>query len=271
MSLKVKDIDKIMEEHAPSKFKEDYDNVGLMIGDRECEITSILVALDCTIEVIKEAKEKNCNLILTHHPLLFKKPTSITKDTLLGKKIIKIITNNINVYSSHTNFDAIRGGMNDTIMKLLDFYNYKTIALSDKRSNGDEVSGIGRITELTEPITLDEMCDRVKEYLNIPFLRYSGNETKKLRKIAVINGSGQNYFNAAKKLGADCIITGDTTYHYVSDLEEEDIAVIDAGHFGTEWAAVEILAKWLKNIIEFIGYKNSVFISESNKNPYKYK
>lgn len=271
MSLRVKDIDKIIEEHAPSKFKEDYDNVGLMIGDRECEVTSVLVSLDCTMEVINEAKEKKCNFILTHHPLLFKKPTNITTDTLLGKKIIEIIKNDINVYSSHTNVDAIKGGVNDIIMALLDFKNYETIAPSEERSKEDKVSGIGRIADLRETTTLDEMCDRVKRYLNVPLLRYCGKEDKEISKVAVINGSGQSYFNEAKRLGADCIITGDTTYHYVSDLEEEGIAVIDAGHFGTEWSAIEVLAKWLKNIIEFKGYKNSVFISECNKNPYKYK
>jgi dinuclear metal center YbgI/SA1388 family protein len=271
MPLKVRDIDKIMEERAPSKLKEDYDNVGLMVGDMESEITSILVALDCTMQVINEAKEKKCNFILTHHPLLFKKPANITKDTLLGKKIIEIIKNDTNVYSSHTNLDSVKGGINDTIMKLLGFDKYNTIELSEKRDCEDQVSGIGRIAELREAVTVDEMCHRVKECLNIPFLRYSGSGDKKVKKIAVINGSGQSYFNDAKKLGADCIITGDTTYHYVSDLEEEEIAVIDAGHFGTEWPAVEILAKWLNNIIELKGYKNSVFISESNKNTYKYK
>ncbi len=271
MPLKVRDIDKIMEEHAPSKFKEDYDNVGLMVGDMESEITSILVALDCTIEVINEAKEKKCNFILTHHPLLFKKPANITKNTLLGKKIIEIIKNDTNVYSSHTNLDSVKGGINDIIMELLGFENYRTIEPSEKRDDKDQFSGIGRITELKEAITVNDICDKVKQCLNIPFLRYSGNGNKKAKKVAVINGSGQSYFNVAKKLGADCIITGDTTYHYVSDLEEEGIAVIDAGHFGTEWPAVEILAKWLSNVIEHKGYKNSVFISESNKNTYKYK
>lgn len=271
MSLKIKDIDKIMEEYAPSKFKESYDNVGLMIGDKKTKVSSILVALDCTLEVIEEAKEKECNLIFTHHPLLFKKPINITTDTLLGKKIIEIIKNNMNVYSSHTNLDSVRGGINDIIMQLLGFNNYETIELSDKRKDDDSSTGIGRIAVLDEPTTLLDMCDNIKQSLNIPFIRYSGEDTMKVKKIAVINGSGQDYFNVAKRLGADCIITGDTTYHYVSDLQEEGIPVIDAGHFGTEWPAMEVLAKWLKNKLEIMGFNNSVYISELNKSPYKYK
>lgn len=271
MSLRVRDINRLIEQYAPSKFKEDYDNVGLMVGDMECEVTSILVALDCTLEVINEAKEKKCNFILTHHPLLFKKPLNITKGTLLGKKIIELIKNDINVYSSHTNLDSVKGGINDTIMQLLNFQDYNTIELSKRNEEDDKISGIGRIAKLREAITVDEMCSRVKKCLNVPFLRYSGDENKIVKKVAVINGSGQSYFNEAKKLGADCIITGDTTYHYVSDFQEESIAVIDAGHFDTEWPAVVILAKQFKNKIETMGHKNSVLISESNKNPYKYR
>lgn len=271
MSLKVRDIDKIMEEHAPSKLKESYDNVGLMVGDMNSEVTSILVSLDCTLDVIEEAKEKGCNFIFTHHPLLFRKPANITTETLLGRKIIELIKNDINLYSSHTNLDSVTGGINDIIMKLLDLNNYTVIDPAKNRSDDESNSGIGRIAELSEPITLEELCDRIKEYLNIPFLRYAGNDLKRITKIAVINGSGQDYFNAAKALGAQCIITGDTTYHYVSDFEEEGIAVIDAGHFGTEWPAMEIVAKYLKNRIDLMGFNNSVLVSEVNKNPYKYK
>ncbi|MBC2579225.1 Nif3-like dinuclear metal center hexameric protein [Clostridium sp. DJ247] len=271
MNLRVKDIHRIMEEHAPSKFKESYDNVGLMVGDSLCEVTSILVALDCTLEVIEEASKKGCNLIFTHHPILFRKPSNITTDTLLGKKIIKIIQNNINVYSSHTNLDSVVGGINHIIMELLWFNNFKTIELADKRDDSDKDTGIGRIAVLDEAVTLSQLCDIIKNRLHIPYIRYSGDEDMNVKKVAVINGSGQDYFNAAKRLGADCIITGDTTYHYVSDFQEEGVAVIDAGHFGTEWPAMEIVAKWLKNKIESMGFSNSVFLSECNRNPYKIK
>ncbi|MCH5139051.1 Nif3-like dinuclear metal center hexameric protein, partial [Clostridiaceae bacterium UIB06] len=225
MTLKVKDIHRIMEEHAPARFKESYDNVGLMVGDRECEVTSILVALDCALEVIEEAKKKECNLILTHHPLIFKKPNSITTDTLIGKKILQLIKNDINVYSSHTNLDSVKGGINEIVMELLGFNNYYTIDLSDRRGDNDNSTGIGRIATLSEPINLSELCDKIKTSLNISVLRYSGEDSYSIKKVAVINGSGQDYFSEARRLGADCIITGDTTYHYVSDFNEEGIPV----------------------------------------------
>lgn len=271
MPLIVKDIDTIMEQYAPSKLKESYDTVGLMVGDMKSEVTSILVALDCTLDVIEEAKLNSCNMIFTHHPLLFKKPKSITTDTLIGRKIIELVKNDINVYSSHTNLDSTLGGMNDIIMQILDF---KYIRIMEHSSNEDSFgsnSGIGRIAEIPNPIRLDELCNKVKEKLGLKYLRYSGQDKKVIKNIAVINGSGQDYFNLAKKLGADCIITGDTTYHYVSDFNEQGIAVIDAGHFGTEWPSICVVSNYLKNRIESMGFKNNVILSKVNIDPYKYK
>ena len=267
MPLKIKDIHNILEEHAPLKYMESYDNAGLMVGDMEDSVTSVLVALDCTLEVIEEAKQKGCNLIFCHHPLLFKKPTSITTGDLLGKKIIKLISNKINVYSSHTNLDSVSGGLNDIIMQLLGFGETKVIAPHPADLN----SGIGRIVALSEPVLLSELCENVKKSLDLPAIRYSGNDDKLISKIAVINGSGQDYFHEAIKLGAECIITGDTTYHYVSDLNEEGISVIDAGHYGTEWSAIKVFSKWFQNRINYMGFNNSVIFSELNGCPYKYK
>ncbi|WP_446898766.1 Nif3-like dinuclear metal center hexameric protein [Clostridium sp. LBM24168] len=272
MPLKVKDIDTIMEQYAPSKLKEDYDNVGLMVGDMKSEVKSILVSLDCTMHVIEEAENNNCNLIFTHHPLLFSRPKSITSDTLIGRKIIELIKNDINVYSSHTNLDSTFGGINDIIMQILNFKDSNIIEPSLNNEDYFTVhSGIGRISKLEKYITLEKLCMQVKERLQIQHLRYSGDDNKIIKKVAVINGSGKDYFYQAKMLGADCIITGDTTYHYVSDFNEEGIAVIDAGHFGTEWPAILKVADYLKNRIESMGFENNVILSKVNMDPYRYK
>lgn len=271
VSLIVKDITKIMENYAPSKFKEDYDNVGLMVGNKNDKVTGILIALDCTLDVINEAIKKNCNLIITHHPLLFKKPSSITTDTLLGKKIIELVKNSINLYSSHTNLDSVRDGVNDQVMKILGFESYSTMDLSNCRDTGDNVTGIGRIAKLQSPMLFCELISKVKESLELPMVRVVGNEEKVINKVAVVNGSGQDYFTLSKKIGADCIITGDTSYHYVSDFNEENFCIIDAGHFSTEWPAIKIIAQNIENLIKGIGYNTEIIISESTKDPYKFK
>jgi dinuclear metal center YbgI/SA1388 family protein len=267
MPLKVKDVHNILEERAPSRYMESYDNVGLMVGDMEQEVSSVLVALDCTLDVIQEAREKSCSLIFCHHPLIFQKPSSITTDKLLGRKIIELISSGISVYSSHTNLDSVQGGLNDILMGLIGVKETRVLEALE----GEVNSGIGRIASLDEPVRLSELVDRVKGSLGISFARYSGDDEKVVSKIAAITGSGQSFFSAAVKEGADCIITGDTTYHHVSDLREEGIAVIDAGHFGTEWPALKVFSKWLENSISEMGFGNSVVLAESNSCPYKYR
>jgi dinuclear metal center YbgI/SA1388 family protein len=267
MPLKIRDVHNILEERAPSRLKESYDNVGLMVGDMEQEVSSVLVALDCTLEVIREAEAKGCNLIFCHHPLIFQKPSSITTDKLLGKKIIELISNGISVYSSHTNLDSVHGGLNDILMGLLGIQVTNVL----EAVPGESDAGIGRIAFLDEPVTLSLLIDRVKESLGLTVVRYSGDENKVISKIAAITGSGQSFFGAAVREGADCIVTGDTTYHYVSDLREEGIAVVDAGHYGTEWPALKMFSKWLQNKIAEMGFENSVVVAESNSCPYKYR
>lgn len=271
MSLRVKDIEKIMENYAPSKFKESYDNVGLMVGNGEEEVKGILIALDCTLNVIQEAVDKKCNLILTHHPLFFNRPSSITKDTLQGKKTIELIKNNINLLSSHTNLDSVYGGLNSLIMKKLGFENYSTMELSIAREPGDNVTGVGRLAILDEAISIKELCKMVKSKLHIPFIRYTGNESWKVNKIAVINGSGEDFFSISKKLGAQCIITGDTTYHYASDYTEEGISIIDVGHFETEWPAFKMFGELLQEQLKEKEYDVEIIISEKTSRVYKFK
>jgi len=267
MALKIKDIHNILEERAPSRLMSSYDNVGLMVGDMEQEVSSVLVALDCTLEVIGEAKVKGCNLIFCHHPLIFHKPSSITADKLLGKKIIELISNGISVYSSHTNLDSAQGGLNDILMGLLGLKETNVL----EAVPGESGAGIGRIASLDEPVALSALIDKVKESLGLTVVKFSGDENKVISKIAAITGSGQSFFGAAVSEGADCIVTGDTTYHYVSDLREEGIAVIDAGHYGTEWPALKMFSKWLQNKIAEMGFENSVVVAESNSCPYKYR
>ena len=266
MSLKVKDVIKIMETIAPPKLAESYDNVGLMVGSKDEEVIKILVALDVTLEVINEAIEKQCNLILTHHPILFLKPKTITTDTLLGKKIIKLIENKINVYSSHTNLDAVESGLNDIATELLGYDNHRVLEINKGIENNN--NGVGRVIKVNSSLTLIELCNKIKEKYNTPFVRYAGNKDKEINTIALINGSGENYFALAAGNGCDCIITGDTSYHHVSDIIEDNIAVIDAGHFITEWPAMKLIGRKLNNIIKDMGFNNKVIISTCSFDPY---
>lgn len=225
----VNDVIKEMEKIAPTYLKEDFDNVGLMVGDRSKEVKKVLLALDCTLNVIEEAKRENADLIITHHPLIFRRPSNITTDTLQGKKIIELIKNDISLYSSHTNLDSVENGLNSTIVSLLGFEECAILEANKK----EQSAGIGRLVSLNESISLEQLVDKVKKALSINHLRVvNGND--KITKIAIINGSGQDFIGKAVSLGADCIITGDTTYHFASDYKELGISILDVGHFASE-------------------------------------
>jgi dinuclear metal center YbgI/SA1388 family protein len=258
---KIKDIIKIMEDFAPKNLKEDFDNVGFMVGDKEKDVKRILLALDCTLDVIEEAKEKDIDLIITHHPLLFRKPSSITTETLTGNKIIELIKNDIGLYSSHTNLDSAEKGLNETIVKVLGFK--EGILLERNRNSRNDNEGLGRLVKLEEPSILEDLVDIVKEKLNVPFVKVvKGND--KVKNIAIINGSGSDFFSIAAKKGADCIITGDTTYHYASDYKEMGVSIIDTGHFHSEWIVFQEVINKLKLSFAEV----DIIISNKSEDPY---
>jgi len=261
--ITVRDIIKEMEILAPTFLKESYDNVGLMVGTDEKDVKKVLLALDCTKKVIEEAKENNIDLIITHHPLIFRKPSRIIREDLQGWKIIELIKNDISLYSSHTNLDVVKGGINEELVNVLGFKNSKLI--ENNSIKGYEEAGIGRIVELEEKILVLDIIKLIKEKLGAQSLRavIAGEEVK---KIAFINGSGQDFFSSAVSQGADCIITGDTTYHFASDYKEMGVTIIDAGHFYTEWSS---FLKTMKKVEDL--FKEIEFIhSKVSKDPYTF-
>lgn len=250
----VKNITNEIEKIAPKFLQESYDNVGLMVGDENKEINKVLLALDCTKEVINEAREYSCDLIITHHPLLFKSPKNITIGDLVGEKVISLIKDDISLYSCHTNLDSAKDGINETIVRLLGFESSLIIEPSQVKSY--EEAGIGRIVQLPKVMLLEDIIKLLKEKLNIKHMRVVRG-TEEVKKIAIINGSGQDLFYKAKKLGADCIISGDTTYHFASDFKEMGISIIDAGHFSTEWIPFLKTLEFLKDKFPKVEFINS--------------
>ena len=250
--IKVNNIIKEMELLAPTYLKEDFDNVGLMVGDKNKEVKKVLLALDCTLKVIEEAKKENVELIITHHPLIFKRPSSITTDTLQGKKIIELIKNDISLYSSHTNLDSVENGLNDTIVSILGFDNFEIL----EKNKRDDKAGLGRIVSLNESIQLEDLISKIKKSLNINNLRVVKGKDK-VNKIAIINGSGQDFIGKAVALGADCIITGDTTYHFASDYKEMEISILDVGHFASEQITFFNVMENLKEKFKYVEFITS--------------
>lgn len=261
--VSVKDIINEIESIAPKFLKESYDNVGLMVGYEDKEIHRVLLALDCTKDVINEAKKNKSDLIITHHPLLFKSPKNIIKGDLVGEKIIDLIKEDICLYSCHTNLDSAKNGINETIVRMLGFECNGIIEPSELKDHEEE--GIGRIAKLDKAMPLQEVIEVVKEKLNIKHMRVVRGR-KEVQNIAIINGSGQDLFYKAKKMGVDCIISGDTTYHFASDFKEMGISIIDAGHFSTEWLVFVKTLEFLKDKFPNVQFINSSRCSD----PYEF-
>ncbi|HJH08096.1 MAG TPA: Nif3-like dinuclear metal center hexameric protein [Fusobacterium ulcerans] len=240
-----KDIINFLEEKYPRSNAEEWDNVGLLVGNNKKDVKKIQLSIDATEKAVDYAAQNNVDMIVTHHPLIFKPLKSIVMSELSGRKIIKLIEKGLNLYSIHTNLDSSKDGLNDYILELLEVKKYKII---DINAN-DETAGIGRMYTLEEKITILEYADFIKTKMKIKNVRVISNDLKsKVKKIALINGSGMSYWRKVKSLGADLFITGDISYHDALDAKESGLHLIDIGHFESENCFSELLKKNLEEI-----------------------
>ncbi len=153
--IKLSKIIVALEERFPKNYSEEWDNIGLQVGRRDSKINKVLLSLDLTEKVIKEAVKREANLIITHHPMIFKPLKSVTGDTVLGKKILTLIEKGIGVYSMHTNLDSGRYGLNDYLGENVLKFGQGEI-LEKKDINGVEF-GLGRVYKLDEPMKIDSL------------------------------------------------------------------------------------------------------------------
>lgn len=251
--MKLKDIMRILEENFPIKNSEEWDNIGLLVGNAENEIKKVQFSIDVTLNAIDNAINNSVDLIIAHHPIIFKAIKNIKEDNVLGKKLIKLIKNNISVYCLHTNLDSTLGGLNDYILEKLEIKESKILDFEENNN-----FGIGRIYTLDKKINLEDYIEKLKEKLEIKNLRLISNDlNKEIKKIALINGSAMSYWRKAKLKNVDLFITGDITYHDALDALENNLSVIDFGHFESEHFFFEILEKKLKNLnLEFSIYND---------------
>lgn len=256
---------KAINEKYPEYLQYDWDNCGLNIGDVNKEIKKVLVTLEVTNSVIDEAIENEVDLIITHHPLLFKKTRNITTDDLKGEQIFKLIKNDIAVYAMHTSFDIAFDGLNDYFMKKIgidDTEVLDVVSSRDEYMNGAKY-GLGRIGEIEEEMNVIDFIMNVKKMINIYTVKVAGDVKKTVKKVAVVTGGGAEFFELSKKLGADILITGDLKYHQAIDTIEMGSFVADFGHYGTEIIFRDAIAEYMSEVFPEI----EVVKADSLKNP----
>lgn len=244
MFVRCIDIINIMEEYAKPLYAENWDNIGLLVGDEGSIIKKILVALDINDEVIEEAIQNNCDMIITHHPFIFKGLKCIKNSDILGKRIIKLIKNNISVYSAHTNLDIAKNGTNDTFAELLGLQNIDNLFPS--KIAGEEF-GLGRTGYLSEKIKFSEFIEKVKNSIGIDKLIVCGDLNQPVKKIGICTGSGGEleFISQAIKLKCDVYITGDLKYHNSQFGKDLGICLIDATHYASEVIIVPIICDYI--------------------------
>lgn len=228
--MKLNRIIEAMEEYAPPALAEPWDNVGLLVGHDDAEVSTILVALDINEAVLDEAINCGAQLIITHHPFIFKGMTAINNRDYKGRIILRAIENGIAFYTAHTNLDKAAGGTNDTLAELLQLQTVER-ALLDK-----DGEGTGRIGTLPRPLPLKELAAKVKALLGLKSINYCGDGEKIVSKVGICTGSGadSDFISNIASAGCDVYITGDVKFHYAQDALYLGLALIDATHYGSE-------------------------------------
>lgn len=261
--MNIGEILEYINEFAPWKYAEEWDNVGLMLGSRNCEVKKLMVCMDVTSKTIREAIDQKADLIVSHHPFLFSKLNSIDFDTVKGQQISELIRNNICVISAHTNLDVAAGGVNDTLAKAVGLTDVGMLKAYVPKGTGTEL-GMGKIGELPAKLSFSEFINNVKAKLGTANLRIIGVQPEFVKNAAVFCGSFDGDLEAIKRSGVDVLLTGDLKYHTALDAAEMGLCIIDAGHFATEHLITNKLKEILKNRFN----KAEIVCSEQEKDPF---
>src|SRR5699024_2367540 len=366
--VKHQTIIQTLEKWAPKNLAYDWDNVGLQVGAMNDRTKNVLVTLDVLESTVDEAIEQDANLIIAHHPMIFKPLKTIDFNSPKGRVIKKLIEHNITVYAAHTNLDIAKGGVNDLLidvfpitektnlipfknealfklvvfvpvdheskvrdalseggaghighyshctfqtkgqgtfkplegtnpyigkqdrLEFVDEYKIESIVKEQQLSTAidamikshpyEEVAydiiplankgmtfGLGRIGNLHQPMTLKELCDHVKSAFKMTHVRVTGDVTKKVKRAAILGGSGEKYLTKAKHAGADVYITGDMSFHQAQLAEDIGLAVIDAGHY-IEQAVTKAIQDKLQP--KCVDQHVDVLVSNINTDPFQF-
>jgi len=236
VAVKIRDILAALDRIAPFERAEEWDNIGLIVGDRNGETDSAVLALDLSEQVIEEAIRSGAGLIVCHHPILFRGTKKILSDAPDGRLIFSLIRNGIAFIAMHTNYDAAPDGVNAALAERLGLANV-------------QVTPSGMAVGDCPADTFGELCDLADAAL-LTRCRGYGAEDAPLSRVAVMGGSGADYAGEAKALGADAFLTGEISYHKGLDLAAEGLCAIEAGHYETEKWAMPRLAEKLSAELE---------------------
>lgn len=265
MTATVADIVAALEAVAPTRLAEEWDNVGLQVGSRGWPAQRVLTALDLTPEVLREARQLGCDVLVTHHPLIFKPLLALDLDTPLGAMLQTLITDRVALVSAHTNLDSVQGGVNDVLAGRL---NLEAVSVLQP-SPHDGQCGLGRIGRLAKPVSLGDLALAFKQAMALPSLRFAGDPKLPVQQVALCSGSGSGLIDAFLQTDAQVFATGDVRYHEAREIEAHGRGVIDIGHYESEHIVLEALARRLTEEITRGGWAVAVQVCTTERAPFQ--
>lgn len=258
MAVKVQQVLEILEQIAPPELACSWDNVGLLV-DAGRPVTSIMTALDITADVVRDAAESGCELIVSHHPVIFDPLRRVTAEDVPAM----LLQNGISAICMHTNLDAAAGGVNEVLAGIFGMQDPEPFA-----------GGCGRVGSI-EPITVPQLARKAQQELAArcnapdagPAVQVKFADTgKPVQRLAVISGAGGSLFEEALAMGADCLLTGEANHHHACDAKRLGLSLIAAGHYATEFPVTAAVAEKLRAALPGV----EVLVSTANKDPYTY-
>ncbi len=267
--VRTKDILELINSIAPFDIAENWDNCGLQAGNLNQEVKKVIIGLDVSFPLMNAAKENRCDLVLTHHPLMLRPEKSIDFNKMPGKAIEIAARQRISIISAHTNLDKAHDGLNDYFAAKIGMQKLKVFYIENLPSiPDDETIGIGRIGSIEHKTSLKQVAERIKDKLGLSHLRVTGNMDLPIRTIAVCTGSGGSLVDVFVRSKADVYITGDIKYHEARFIEENSKALIDVGHFGSEYIAVDLLHDKLNQAAQKARMNIEIIKFKKEKDPF---
>ena len=236
--MKVRDIIKVIEDFAPLSVQESWDNSGLCVGSPEDEVNGVLIALDCTPELVDEAVACGADLIVTHHPLIFSGLKKISPETQVGRAVIKAVKAGVSIYAAHTSADKVLSGVSGDMARKLGLEDVEIL-----QKDGEDI-GLGVVGNLPHPMKSEDVVRFVKERFGLKVAKVSRPLDEPVSRVAMCGGSGGSLIGEARRSGAQLYISGDISYH--NFFAEDGFMIMDIGHYESEIGIVDILFSLIK-------------------------
>ncbi|MDY0390144.1 MAG: Nif3-like dinuclear metal center hexameric protein [Desulfobulbus oligotrophicus] len=255
----VRDLLTALQQIAPESLAEDWDNVGLLVGDPNQQVTSILLALDPTCSLIEQAVSDSYDLVITHHPLIFRPLRAIRTDTPPGRFIATATSHRIGVIACHTNLDSIQGGVSDYLAQSLGLRETRPLTITEKNCGPD--CGIGRIGRYASPVSAAAFLDQIKTVCNPPWILEAGPRPDSVTIVALCGGSCSDLADTALNAGAHVFVTAEVKHSVACWAADAGLWLLDAGHFATENPAMLFFRDTLRKEAENRGWNLQVDVA----------